>query len=258
LVVFNTGGPTLGILAAFQFLTLLPIKRSFTPGQIGRSTVYFPLVGLAIGLVLAGLNYLLSLVLPGSIVNVLLVAALAVTSGGLHLDGLADTFDGIAGHRTPQQRLEIMRDSRIGGFGAIAIGLFLLIEFVSLNSLPAGQKLSVLILAPAISRWAMVYSIFAYPYARPTGLGRAFKDAVSWPHLALATLVTAVAAGVLFKVAGVVVLAGSWVVVILFAAYLKHQLRGLTGDTYGAINEIVTTTVFILMSLLSFKHWLMF
>src|SRR5512136_510374 len=103
----NTGGPILSLLAAFQFLTLLPIRRSFTAGQTGRSTVYFPLVGIAIGLVLAALNYLLSLVLPASVVNVLLVAALAAASGALHLDGLADTFDGIAGHRTAEQRLEI-------------------------------------------------------------------------------------------------------------------------------------------------------
>jgi adenosylcobinamide-GDP ribazoletransferase len=247
----------LGLLAAFQFLTLLPIKRSFTAGQIGRSTVYFPIVGIVIGLVLAGLNYLLSLVLPGSVVNVLLVASLAAASGGLHLDGLADTFDGIAGHRTPEQRLEIMRDSRIGGFGAIALGLFLLIEYVSLNSIPANLKFFVLILAPALSRWTMVYAVCAYPYARPTGLGRAFKDAVTWPQLAVATLVTVAAAVVLFKIAGLVVMAGCWIAVISISAYLKQQLRGLTGDTYGAINEIVTVVVFILISLLSFKHWLL-
>ena len=125
----------MGILAAFQFLTLLPVKRSFTAEQIGRSTIYFPIVGIIIGLVLAGLNFVFG-VLPASLANILLVAALAISSGGLHLDGLADTFDGLAGHRTPEQRLEIMRDSRIGGFGAIALGLFLLIEYVSLNSIP--------------------------------------------------------------------------------------------------------------------------
>lgn len=244
------------LLAAFQFLTLLPVKRSFNAEQIGRSTVYFPIVGIVIGLVLAGVNYLLSLILPASVVNVLLVAALAISSGALHLDGLADTLDGIAGHRTPEQRLEIMRDSRIGGFGAIGIGLFLLIEYVSLNSIPDELKLYVLILAPVLSRWAMVYSIFAYPYARPAGLGRAFKDAVSWRQLAVATLVAVLIAGVLFKMAGVIVMAGCWVIVTLIATYLKSQFKGLTGDTYGAINEMTTISVFILLSMLAFKHWL--
>ena len=246
----------MSLLAAFQFLTLLPIKRSFNAEQIGRSTVFFPIVGIVIGLVLAGVNYLLILILPPSVVNVLLVAALAVSSGGLHLDGLADTFDGIAGHRTPEQRLEIMRDSRIGGFGAIGLGLFLIVEYVSLNSIPDSLKLYVLILAPALSRWAMVYAIFAYPYARPAGLGRAFKDTVNWRHLAIATLVTALIAGVLFQVAGVIVMAECWVIITLIATYLKHQLKGLTGDTYGAINEMTTISVFILISMLAFKHWL--
>ena len=90
-----------GLMAAFQFLTLLPIKRSFTVEQIGRSTVYFPLVGLAIGLVLAGVNYVLELILPAGVVNILLVGLLAFLSGGLHLDGFADTMDGWqgTGHR---------------------------------------------------------------------------------------------------------------------------------------------------------------
>jgi adenosylcobinamide-GDP ribazoletransferase len=109
----------MSLLAAFQFLTILPVKRSFTSEQVGRASAYFPVVGAVIGLALAGINYLLGLILPEEVVNVILIALLAVFSGGLHLDGLADTMDGIAGHRTPEKRLEIMRDSRIGGFAAI-------------------------------------------------------------------------------------------------------------------------------------------
>jgi adenosylcobinamide-GDP ribazoletransferase len=246
----------LEFLAAFQFLTLLPIKRSFTAQQIGRSTVYFPVVGIVIGLILAGVNYVLSLILPSAVVNILLVATLAILSGALHLDGLADTLDGIAGHRTAEERLAIMKDSRIGGFGAIGVALFLIIEYVSLNSIPNNLKLYVLILAPTLSRWAMVNSIFVYPYARPSGLGRAFKDAVNWWRFGLATLVTVLLAVVSFRLAGLVVLAGCWIIITLTALYIKRQLNGLTGDTYGAINEVAVVTVFLMVTLLAFKHWL--
>jgi adenosylcobinamide-GDP ribazoletransferase len=245
-----------GLLAALQFLTLLPIKRNFTGEQIGRATAWFPVVGILIGLILAGLNYVLGLILAPAVVNVLLVAALAILSGALHLDGLADTLDGMAGHRTTEERLEIMRDSRIGGFGAIGVALFLLVEYVSLNAIPAEFKYFVLILTPALSRWAMVNSIFVYPYARPAGLGRAFKDAVNWQQYAIATVVSLGLSVVLFKVSGLVIIAGVWVVITLLSGYFKSQLKGLTGDTYGAINEISVITVFLIVAMLTFKHWL--
>ncbi len=244
------------LLAAFQFLTLLPIKRGFTAEQVGRSSVYFPIVGLLIGLVLAGLNWGLGLILPGAVVNVLLVVALAILSGGLHLDGLADTLDGMAGHRTPEERLAIMKDSRIGGFGAIGIALFFLIEYVVLNNIPAGSKLPVLILAPVLSRWAMVNSIFVYPYARPAGLGKAFKEAVNLRHFIVATLVSLALSVVLFRWAGLIIMAGVWLVVTLMALHFQSRLRGLTGDTYGAINEISLVVVLFIVVLLSHNHWL--
>ena len=245
------------LLAAFQFLTMLPIKRGFTSEQIGHSTTYFPVVGIVIGLILAGINYILSFLLPSAIVNILLVAALAFLSGGLHLDGLADTMDGIAGHRTAEQRLEIMRDSRIGGFGAIGLALFLLAEYIVLNSVPRGWMTYTLIMTPTLSRWAMVNTIFVYPYARPSGLGKAFKEAVSWRQFIIATVVSLIIAVVLFRVLGLAIMAFAWAIVSLAAFYLKHQLKGLTGDTYGAINEITTISVLIMINILVFKGWLL-
>ena len=103
------------LLAALQFLTILPVKRNFTSEQMGRSTVCFPVVGLIIGAILLGLHYVLIFCCLRLLLMRLLLTVLVVLSGGLHLDGLADTIDGLAGHRTPERRLEIMRDSRIGG-----------------------------------------------------------------------------------------------------------------------------------------------
>ncbi len=245
------------LLAALQFLTVIPVKRSFSAEQIGRSTSYFPVVGIIIGLILAVLNYLLGLVLPASVVNVLLVASMVLLSGALHLDGLVDTCDGIAGRRTPEERWQVMHDSRAGGFGVIGAALFLLVKFVSLNSLPQSLTMFTLVVAPVISRWTMVYAIFAYPYARPSGLGKAFKQATGGWQFTMATLITVALAAGLFKLAGLVILFIVWLFVLAAAFYLKRKFAGLTGDTYGAVNELAESGVFIMVSLLAYKHWLL-
>jgi adenosylcobinamide-GDP ribazoletransferase len=245
----------LNLLAAIQFLTILPIKRSFSVEQLGRSTSAFPLIGLLIGLLLAGISYLLDRVLPASIVNIFLVTGLAICSGGLHLDGLADTMDGMAGHRSADQRLEIMRDSRIGGFGAVGVALFLIIEFVLLNSLQGNSRYFALILAPILSRWAMVNAIFVYPYARKAGLGKTYKDFVNWRQFAVATLIALAAAVLLFRIAGIIIILAIWLIINLFARFFSSRLNGLTGDTYGFINEAGTACVFFIVILLSYNHW---
>jgi adenosylcobinamide-GDP ribazoletransferase len=245
----------LGLLAALQFLTILPIRRDFTNEQIGRATVWFPVVGIIIGLILLGLNYVFRLILPGSVVSVLLLAALVILSGGLHLDGLADTMDGMAGHRTPERRLEIMRDSRIGGMGAVGLVIFLILEYISLNSIPPKWVPFTLLAAPTMSRWAMIDSIYFFLYARQSGLGSPFKQSVKWQHFLIATLVTLLVAILLFRVIGLIVMAVTWLMVTLAAFYFKHQLNGLTGDTYGAINEIAFTSVLLVISVLAYKYW---
>jgi adenosylcobinamide-GDP ribazoletransferase len=248
----------LGFLAALQFLTILPIKRNFNSRQVGGSSIYFPLVGLCIGLLLAGLNYLLHFILPQTVINIFLVAILALCSGGLHLDGVADTFDGIAGHRSTERRLEIMRDSRIGGFGAIGLGMVILMEYILLNNIPGNVTWLVLILAPAVSRWCMVYAIAFFPYARPEGLGKAFKEAVTGKQFTVATLIAIVLCIGLLGATGLIVLAGAWLATLFFSLYLSHLLKGLTGDTYGAINEITTLSVFLMAILVTFNNWLSF
>jgi adenosylcobinamide-GDP ribazoletransferase len=132
----------------------------------------------------------------------------------------------------------------------------MLMEYVSLNSIPGNLIFAALIVAPTLSRWAMVNAIFVYPYARPSGLGKAFKEAVSWRQFVIATVVSLIPAVVLFKVAGVVIMAGVWIAVTLAAICLKRQLRGLTGDTYGALNELATIMAFLLITMLAFKHLL--
>ncbi len=243
-------------LAALQFLTIirLPWRRDVQLEELGRSTGYFPVIGLIIGLILVGLNWLFGLVLPSAIATALLIVSLAVISGALHLDGFVDTCDGIAGHKTVEARWKVMRDSRVGGFGIVGVVLLLLVKYVSLSSIPEPLLLTTLVLMPVVSRWAMAYAIFTYPYARPSGLGKAFKQGTSWPRFTMATLIAFMVVVILSLLAGLAIIFLMfliWVITVAMAAYFKSKFSGLTGDNYGAINEVAEVAVLILINLLA-------
>ncbi len=245
-------------VAALRFLTIIKLGwlRDSTADELKRSAGWFPLVGLAIGLILAGLNWLLGFILPQAVVNVLLIVVSVLITGALHLDGFLDTCDGLGSHGTPEERWRIMDDSRAGGYGAIGVAVLLLIKYVALNSIPTLLLTAALVLMPVLSRWAMVYAIFAYPYAKPAGLGKTLKKSTSGLALALATIVTtattiAVAWWVgLNYLVWLGLLVAVWLLLLPVAAYLKSKFGGLTGDCYGAINEITEVWVLVLVNIL--------
>jgi len=245
--------PVSRFLAALQFLTIirLPWRRDVRLEELGRSTGYFPVIGLIIGLILVGLNWLFGLVLPSAVATALLIASLVIISGALHLDGFVDTCDGIAGHKTVEARWKVMRDSRVGGFGIVGVVLLLLVKYVSLSSIPEPLLLTTLVLMPVVSRWAMAYAIFTYPYARPSGLGKAFKQGTSWPRFTMATIIAVAVAVVLAQLVGLGIMFLIWVITVAMAAYFKSKFSGLTGDNYGAINEVAEVAVLILINLLA-------
>ncbi len=185
-------------------------------------------------------------------VKVLLIVALVIITGAMHLDGLSDTCDGIAGHKSVKERWKVMHDSRTGAFGVVGVVLILLVQYLVLSQVPPHKMTAVLLFMPSVSRWAMVYAIFAFPYARPTGLGKAYKTATGWQHLIIATvIILAIAGGLypLFFVTGFLLVGGVLIITTAFAFYLKYKFAGLTGDTYGAINEVaeVFTLLFFLI-----------
>jgi len=243
----------LKFLAALRFLTIIPLSwwREASPEELGCSTGYFPVVGIIIGLILVGLNSLFKLFLPSPVVHVLLVVSSVVITGALHLDGFVDICDGIAGHKTPEERWQVMHGSWVGAFGIIGACCLLLVKYVSLNSVPETLLMATLVLMPVISRWTMVYAVFAYPYAKPSGLGKVFKQEASWQKLVMATLIALVVAIVLAKLMGVAIMLGIWIIITVMATYLKRKFAGLTGDTYGAINEVAEVCVLILVCLLA-------
>jgi adenosylcobinamide-GDP ribazoletransferase len=247
----------LRVLAAFRFLTIIPLPGGkVSPREVGGSIAYFPLVGAIIGLILLGLNWLLGLVLLPALVNILLLVSLAVISGGLHLDGFVDTCDGMVGHKTVRERWRVMKDSRAGAFGIIGVCFLLLVKFVALNSVPASWLSLTLLLMPVLSRWAMVYAVFAYPYAKPSGLGRVFKQEASSSGFLVATVIALAIAVMPSQLAGLFIMFGVWIIVTALAFYLKGRFGGLTGDSYGAINEIAEVLVLILVCLLAHTAWL--
>jgi len=240
-----------GFLAALQFLTIIPVRRVFSEREIGYSLIYFPLVGLGIGGLLYGLDRLFILFLPLPVGSALLIVALVLVSGANHLDGFIDTCDGMAAGRSTQQRLEIMRDSHAGSFGVAGVCCLFLVEYISLLFLPGAARMAAIILMAVMSRWAMVYALSAYPTARNEGLGKAYKGQAKWWRLVVATLIAvAVSVGVM-RLWGLAVMAAIWLVVLLLAGFLSRRLRGLTGDTYGAIGEVTEVLTLILVPLLS-------
>src|SRR5262245_1437756 len=137
---------------ALRYLPLLPLPRRRAPGDLGRAAPWFPVVGLVLGACLAVASLAVDRVVPPGVGALLLVALWAGLTGGLHLDGLADTFDGLGGGWTRERALSIMRDARSGPYGVTAIVLVLGLKAATVASLPEGLAWKTLVLAPVVGR----------------------------------------------------------------------------------------------------------
>jgi len=234
---------------AWQFLTIIPSPRHRECGveALGKSISYFPIVGLFLGLVLLGLDYLLGLFLAPILVNILLVIALIILTGALHLDGFIDTCDGLAIKSSTSERLIIMSDSRVGGFGVVGGCCLIIAKFAALVALPQELRASALILMPVLSRWGIVYAISAFPSAKKEGIGWATKQGANWQGLAVATAFSLIAALALLTWWGAIIMAALCLILLAFSRYLCSRFGGLTGDNYGAINELAEVVMLILI-----------
>lgn len=242
---------------ALSILTILPVGATSaagkapsprelpSPGELAASVPFFPVVGALLGAVLAIANHFLSHVLSGQVTAALLLAMAWLLSGGIHLDGLADTTDGLASRAPADRALEIMRDPRVGAVGAAATFLTILLKFSSLAALSAGFRTPVLFVMPVLGRQAMATVMPFYPYPRQVpGLASPFARRVPRRHAAAAlgftTLLLAATCLAypqqVLPLAGAAVsaLAGSWVA----ADRVARRLGGLTGDVYGAVCEL--------------------
>ncbi len=238
------------LLAAFRFLTVFPVpgRRGTGPADLAGSVPYFPLVGLLLGGLGAGLAVGLSYAAPPLLAAALLVVAFVAFSGGLHTDGLSDTADGFLGSRVRERTLEIMKDSHVGAMGVLGIACVVLVKWAALASVPGRDLWRVALLIPLAGRAVMVLHLATLPYARPAGLGAIFYGRRHRADAAWAVLVLLLIGGLVLGVRGVAVGIASVAVALGMAVVCSRRIGGVTGDTLGALCEITETVPAVVLA----------
>ena len=239
--------PIKRLIAALQFITILPLGKPapFVPSAM---VPYFPLAGLVIGGLLAAFDLLVTRLWPQPVAALLDVIFLIAVTGALHLDGVGDTAAGLYGGRTKEQALSIMKDSRLGAMGLVAICSLLAIKWAGLYALDE-RRLPLLILIPAFARGAMIFGMHLLPYGRPQGgTGLAFVERSApfsdylWLALPFALALLAGWRGLLASIFFVVI-------TLSLIAYYRSRLGCITGDMLGAMCELNEALLFLICSI---------
>jgi len=234
------------LAAAVQFITLLPAGKThrFKPREM---IAYFPVTGLLIGLMLATFDALVSLAWPPATVAVLDLALLAVLTGALHLDGVADTADGLLGHRPREKALEIMKDSRVGAMGLVAVVVCLALKWGGLGALGENRFLF-LLLVPAWSRAGMLFGIKFLPYGRPDGgTGHAlFDEPLNWYDFRWLLLLVLIS--LLGGLTGIGLMMAFCILTAVLVAWFGHRMGCITGDMLGCMTEVLEAGLFLAVS----------
>jgi adenosylcobinamide-GDP ribazoletransferase len=233
---------------ALRYLTILPVPAGahVEPTTLGRAVPWFPLVGLALGLVVASGEWLASLLFPPLLDALLAVTLWKLLTGGLHLDGLADCLDGVVG-RDVADRLRIMRDSRIGAFGAVGLILFLLLEVAAVSELAAAVRGRALAAAPAIARALPPLVGWMFQAATPLGQGAMFRAGLTRAGVIASMALGGVIALAVLGPAGLAAFALAAVVSLGLGWYAARKLGGVTGDVLGAVVEVAELIVLLTM-----------
>jgi len=251
---------------AIRFLTILPVI-SFPPSNntnqneevltenFANSMAFFPLVGMLIGILLVLLRRIFYYLAVSSLVSDTLVLIVWIwLSGGLHLDGFADSVDGFLGGHDQEEILKIMKDSSTGAKGVVALVSLLLLKFVLLVEMPLFLKDAVLFFTPTIGRWSMVIAAFLGKPARlKNSMGKLFMDYVGWREVIFASLTMAVIGILLFKLYFLPLVIIGIGIVLLILKYCQQKIEGISGDILGAINEIVEVSILLTVCILGIK-----
>ncbi|WP_422445231.1 adenosylcobinamide-GDP ribazoletransferase [Thermoanaerobacterium sp. DL9XJH110] len=245
----------MGLYVAMLFLTRIPLPQvAFDERKMGSSIAFFPLVGAFIGGILTIVYTVGHKFLSGQVISVLIVTAATIITGGMHIDGFADTMDGLFCGGDREKKLLAMKDSRIGTYGALGIALLILLKYSLINSLSKEFVRSALITYPVISRWIMTMAIVFFPYARDKGLGKVFFSYKSPRHFIVSSAIGLTAVFLVAGVYGLMAALAVFVSAFFFIVYTVRQLGGMTGDTYGAINEVSEVVALFIYAILSFKR----
>jgi adenosylcobinamide-GDP ribazoletransferase len=243
------------ISSPFALLTSLPLthqRAALREINVGL----FPLVGLVLGGLLVGLDWLVQLALPSVASSAVVVVALVALTGALHLDGLADSADGLFGGRDREHRLMIMRDPRVGAFGFVAIATVLLLKWAALIELEGWLRIGALLIVPMLARWSLVPAVLFGPSARPEGMAAMMRSSRPWTTLVLSTAVVMGVSLAIFWPTGVVLVAIATLPVLLVGLYAVNRLGGLTGDVLGAIVELSEAFLLLVIATSASHSWL--
>lgn len=238
---------------AISFLTILPVidRRPASEETVAASFAWFPIVGFLIGLALAGEDWILAHFFAQVIRSVLIIISLTIVTGAVHLDGLADTADALGAGRDRDRALDILRDSRVGTFGASAIFFDLTLKVLALSTLAGHRRYAALIVAPMLARWAMLLVAAGLPYLRSSGSGSTLLSGkISGARtavVAIFTIVVMLILGALSAMAAATLVA----IAIVFAMriFYRRWLGGVTGDLIGACGELIEIAVLLTMQL---------
>ena len=249
---------------AIRFLTIISIislppsnntnqNEEVLAENFANSMAFFPLVGMLIGVLLVFLRRVFYYLPVSSLVGDTLVLIVWIwLSGGLHLDGFADSVDGFLGGHDKEEILKIMKDSSTGAKGVVALFSLLLLKFVLLAEMPLFLKDAALFFTPAIGRCSMVIAAFlGKPTRLKNSMGKLFIDYVSWREVIFASLTMAVIGILLFKLYFLPLLIIATGIVLLILKYSQKRIGGISGDILGAINEIVELFCLLVIYLLN-------
>ena len=230
-----------GATQAVGLLTIIPIRVHADPGGLGAAAPWFPAVGALVGAGAGGVWVAAEDSLGPTVAAVLAVLFLVLVTGGLHVDGLADCADALGVRGGRERRLQVMRESTIGTFGALAVVFYVLLLTAAVAGLPDDEAFVALVLAGVLSRWTAVLHAAASRPARPDGLGASFT--VTPTATAFATVVAVATALALKRLDGLAALVASTAAVAATTAWARHTLGGRTGDTLGATIALGELTV---------------
>jgi len=237
-----------GLGDAVRYLTIVPFPGSSRGhDQLGRAAPWFPVVGLGIGAALVVGEWVTVRLFGPLLAALVIVTMWKLASGGLHLDGLADCFDGLMG-RDAEHRLIIMRDSRIGAFGAIGLILFLMLEIAAVAELPSPQRAATLAVAPAVARAMPLVLSRWFGSARAEGQGATFRAALGPVAAPLGLAMAVVVAGVALGWMGVVGVALAALVAVALGTFMSRRIGGVTGDVHGAAVELSELAMLLTVS----------
>jgi len=245
------------LLIAFQFLTIVPLPFTVRCEEedLGRSMTFFPLVGLAIGALLAGADFLLAPFLPRGVADLILVVLLCVVTGALHLDGLSDVCDGLAARGSRERFLEVMKDSRVGAVGAVALVLGIGLKYQALLAVPIQYKRELLLFFPLVARFAQVQMTVGARRARSDGLGFAFIGGAGLLQFVLSYAFTLAAAYLLLGMNGLYCTFALYLLTWGVKSWSHRRLGGITGDVIGCASELNEIFCLLIMLVLLQAGW---